>query len=82
MFTEYNGHVQCAFMHALSSGVASAQNDLKYSLDKLDDLNCMVEELIASSNYPDLEGAYRKGILTPKSNSEGLQENRLLYVGL
>jgi hypothetical protein len=36
-------------------------------LDKLDELSYVVEELIASPNYPDLVGAYWKGTLTPKA---------------
>jgi hypothetical protein len=37
-------------------GVAGAKRDLKYSLDKLDDLNYVVEAMIASEAYPDLAG--------------------------
>jgi hypothetical protein len=42
-------------------------NDLRYSLNRLDDLNCTIEELIAS--YPDLVGTYWKGSLTLKVSS-------------
>ena len=44
-------------MGSAGLGVARAKNDLKYSLDKLDELSYFVEELIASPNYPDLVGA-------------------------
>jgi hypothetical protein len=39
-------------------GVAGAKNDLKNSLDKLDDSAYVVEEMIASPAYPDLVGTY------------------------
>ena len=55
-------------------GVAGAKNDLKYSLDKLDDLSYVVEAMIASSAYPDLVGAYWKGSLTPKATSSNTQQ--------
>jgi hypothetical protein len=48
-------------------GVSGAKRDLKFSLDKLDDLNYVVEAMIASEAYPDLVGAYWKGTLTPKA---------------
>ena len=46
---------------------AREKNDLRYSLDKLDDLNYVVEDIIASPAYPDLVGTYWKGTLIPKS---------------
>ena len=49
-------------------GVAGAKNDLKNSLDKLDDLNYVVEAMIASEWYPDLVGTYWKGSLTSKAS--------------
>jgi predicted ester cyclase len=49
-------------------GVAGAKNDLKNSLDKLDDLNYVIEAMIASESYPDLVGTYWKGLLKPKSS--------------
>ena len=53
---DYIDHGQSAYMGAPGLGVAGAKNDLKYSLDKLDELNyvSLTEELIASPNYPDL----------------------------
>ena len=50
-------------------GVAGAKNDLKNLLDKLDEFNYVVEEMIASEAYPDFVGAYWKGTLTPKASS-------------
>jgi predicted ester cyclase len=59
-------------------GVAGAKNDLKNSLDKLDDLNYVVEAMIASESYPDLVGTYWKGSLTPKSTSDTQQTNKII----
>ena len=56
-------------------GVAGAKNDLKNSLDKLDDLNYMVGAMIASEWNPDLVGTYWKGSLTPKATSSNTQQN-------
>ncbi|CAN5471713.1 hypothetical protein BH18THE2_BH18THE2_34920 [soil metagenome] len=54
-------------------GVAGAQNDLKNSLNKLDDLNYVVEAMISSS------GSYWKGSLTPKaSTSDTRQTNKII----
>ena len=71
---DYIDHGQSAYMGAAGLGVAGAKNDLKYSLDKLDELSYFVEELIASPNYPDLVGAYWKGTLTPKATSAHTQQ--------
>jgi predicted ester cyclase len=65
--SDYIDHGQSAYMGAPGIGLAGAKNDLKYSLDKLDELSYVIEELIASPNYPDLVGAYWKGTLTPKA---------------
>jgi hypothetical protein len=46
--------------------VAGAKNDLKNSLDKFDDLNYVVEAMIASPRYPDLVGTYWKGGELPR----------------
>jgi predicted ester cyclase len=54
------------------------ENDLKNSLAKLDDLNYVVEAMIASPNYPDLVGTYWEGSLTPKSTSETQQTNKII----
>jgi predicted ester cyclase len=64
---EYVDHGQSAYMGSPGKGVAGAKRDLKYSLDKLDDLNYVVEAMIASEAYPDLVGAYWKGSLIPKA---------------
>jgi predicted ester cyclase len=49
-------------------GVAGARNDLKNSLDKLDDFTYVIEAMIASESVPDLVGTYWKGSLTPKAD--------------
>ena len=60
-------------------GVAGAKNDLNNSLDKLDDLNYVVEAMIASPSYPDLIGTYWKGSLTPKkSTSDNPQQTNII----
>jgi len=80
---DYIDHGQSAYMGAPGIGVAGAKNDLKYSLDKLDDLNYVLEALIASPIYPDLVGTYWKGILTPKSTSDAQQNNKTItYKGV
>jgi predicted ester cyclase len=66
---EYEDHGQSAYMGSPGRGVAGAKNDLKNSLDKLDDLNYVVEAMIASPGYPDLVGTYWKGSLTPKKST-------------
>jgi predicted ester cyclase len=71
---EYIDHGQSAYMGSPGRGVAGAKNDLKKSLDKLDDLNYVVEAIIASEAYPDLVGAYWKGSLIPKSTSSDIQQ--------
>jgi hypothetical protein len=55
---DYIDHGQSAYMGSPGRGIAGAKNDLKYSLDRLDDLNYVVEEMIASPAYPDLVGAH------------------------
>lgn len=45
---EYVDHGQTFYMGSPGRGVAGAKRDLKYSLDKLDDLNYVVEAMIAS----------------------------------
>jgi predicted ester cyclase len=71
---DYIDHGQSAYMGSPGRGVGGAKNDLKKSLDKLDDLNYVVEAIIASEAYPDLVGAYWKGSLIPKSTSSDTQE--------
>ena len=75
---DYIDHGQSAYMGSPGRGVAGAKNDLKNSLDKLDDLNYVVEAMIASPTYPDLVGAYWKGSLTPKSTSDTQQTNKII----
>jgi C-1 hydroxylase len=69
-----------AFMGSPGRGVTGAKKDLKNSLDKFDDLNYVVEALIASPAYPDLVGAYWKGLLRPKSISDTQQSNEIINV--
>jgi hypothetical protein len=70
-------HGQIAYMGSSGIGVAGAKNDLKNLLDKLDEFNYVVEEMIASEAYPDFVGAYWKGTLTPKAScSDSHQINR------
>ena len=66
---DYIDHGQSAYMGSPGRGVAGAKNDLKNSLDKLDDLNYVVEAMIASPSYPDLVGTYWKGSLTRKKST-------------
>jgi predicted ester cyclase len=76
---DYIDHGQSAYMGSPGTGVEGAKRDLKYSLDKLDDLNYVVEALIASEAYPDLVGAYWKGSLIPKATySDTKQTNRTI----
>jgi predicted ester cyclase len=81
---DYIDHGQSAYMEAPELGIAGAKNDLKYSLDRLDELNYVIEELIASQNYPDLVGAYWKGTLTPKATSDhtGQSMEKINYRGI
>src|SRR5215217_1112053 len=76
---DYIDHGQSAYMGSPGTGVAGAKRDLKYSLDKLDDLIYVVEAMIASEAYPDLVGAYWKGSLTPKAIYSGNnQTNKII----
>jgi predicted ester cyclase len=77
---DYIDHGQSAYMGSPGTGVEGAKRDLKYSLDKLDDLNYVVEALIASEAYPDLVGAYWKGSLIPKAtySAKTKQTNRTI----
>ena len=74
----YIDHGQSAYMGSPGLGVSGAKNDLKYSLDKLDEFNYVVEAMIASENYSDLVGTYWKGSLTPKSTSDTQQTNNII----
>ena len=76
---DYIDHGQSAYMGSPGKGVAGAKNDLKNSVDKLDDLSYVVEALIASPAYPNLVGAYWKGSLTPKkSTSNNPQQTNII----
>ena len=55
---EYIDNGQSAYMGSPGRGIDGAKNDLRYSLDKLDEFNYVVEAIIASEAYPDLVGAY------------------------
>jgi predicted ester cyclase len=81
---DYIDHGQSAYMGSPGKGVAGAKNDLKYSLAKLDELNYVVEAMIASEAYPDLVGTYWKGSLTPKiTSSDTHQTNKIInYRGI
>ena len=74
---DYIDHGQSAYMGSPGRGIAGAKNDLKISLDKLDDFHYTVEAMIASAGYPDLVGTYWKGSLTPKAMSDIPQTNRI-----
>ena len=56
--TDYIDHGQTSYMDAPGRGVAGAKNDLKHAIDNFDDLNNVVEAMIASEAYPDLVGTY------------------------
>jgi predicted ester cyclase len=71
---DYIDHGQSAYMGSPGRGIDGAKNDLRYSLDKLDEFNYVVEAIIASEAYPDLVGAYWKGSLTLKATSSDTQQ--------
>jgi hypothetical protein len=80
---DYIDHGQSAYMGSPGKGIGGAKNDLKYSLDRLDDLNYVVEEMIASPVYPDLVGTYWKGTLIPNATSESQQTEKIIkYKGI
>lgn len=81
---DYIDHGQTAYMGSPGRGIAGAKNDFKSSLDKLGEFNYIIEELIASSSYQDLVGAYWKGTLTPKANSADAQQTskKVNYKGI
>jgi predicted ester cyclase len=81
--SDYVDHGQSAYMGSPGKGIDGAKNDLRFSLDRLDDLNYVVEEMIASPAYPDLVGAYWKGILIPKATSNNQQAEKTIdYRGI
>jgi hypothetical protein len=83
IFSDYIDHSQTAYLGSPGRGIDGAKNDLRYSLDKLDDLNYVVEDMIASPAYPDLVGTYWKGTLTPKATSNNQQAEKIIkYRGM
>jgi predicted ester cyclase len=81
--SDYIDHGQTAYMGSAGRGIDGAKNDLRFSLDKLDDLNYVVEDMIASPAYPDLVGTYWKGTLTPKATSNNQQAEKIInYRGM
>jgi hypothetical protein len=77
---DYIDHGQSAYMGGSPGrGIAGAKNDLKNSLDKFEDINYIIEEMIASAAYPDLVGTYWKGSLTPNATtSETLKSSKII----
>src|SRR5215472_15320642 len=65
---DYIDHCQSAYMGSPGRGVAGAKNDLRNSLDKLDNFSYVIEAMIASESLPDLVGTYWKGSLTPRAS--------------
>jgi predicted ester cyclase len=81
--SDYNDHGQTAYMGSPGRGIDGAKNDLRFSLDKLDDLNYVIEDMIASPAYPDLVGTSWKGTLIPKTTSNNQQtEKKINYRGI
>jgi predicted ester cyclase len=81
--SDYIDHGQSAYMGSPGRGIDGAKNDLRFSLDKLDDLNYVVEDMIASPAYPDLVGTYWKGRLIPKTTSNNQQAEKIInYRGI
>jgi predicted SnoaL-like aldol condensation-catalyzing enzyme len=81
---DYIDHGQSAYMGSPGRGIDGAKNDLRYSLDKFDELNYVVDAIVASEAYPDLVGAYWKGSLTTKmSYSDTIETNKTIsYRGI
>jgi SnoaL-like polyketide cyclase len=75
---DYIDHGQSAYMGSPGRGIAGAKNHLKNSLDKLDDLNYVIEAMIASESYPDLVCTYWKGSLKPKATPDPQQMNKII----
>ena len=76
--SDYIDHGQTAYMGSPGRGIDGAKNDLRFSLDKLEHLNYIVEDMIASPAYPDLVGTYWKGTLTPKATSNNQQAEKII----
>ena len=81
--SDYIDHGQTVTTGSPGRGIDGAKNDLRHSLNRLDDLNYVIEDMIASPAYPDLVGTYWKGTLTPKSTSNNQQaEKTINYRGV
>ena len=80
----YIDHGQSAYMGAPGLGVAGAKNDLEYSLNKLDEINYVIDGMIGSPKNPDLVVTYWKGSLTPKaiSSDTGQISEKINYRGI
>jgi hypothetical protein len=52
--SDYIDHGQSAYKGSPGRGIDGAKNDLRDSLDKLAELNYVVEQMIPSDTYPDL----------------------------
>jgi predicted ester cyclase len=76
--SDYIDHGQTVTTGSPGRGIDGAKNDLRYSLGRLDDLNYVVEDMIASPAYPDLVGTYWKGTLTPKATSNNQQAEKII----
>jgi predicted ester cyclase len=76
---DYIDHGQDAYMGSPGRGITGAKNDLKNSLDKFNDINYMIEAMIASEAYPNLVGTYWKGSCTPNATtSKTLQSSKII----
>src|ERR687897_3166736 len=76
---DYIDHGQSAYMGSPGRGIAGAKNDLKFSLSKFDDINYIIEDMIASPGYPDLVGTYLEGSCTPNATtSKTLQSSKII----
>lgn len=81
--SDYIDYGQTVITGSPGKGIDGAKNDLRYSLDRLDDLNYVIEDMIASPAYPDLVGTYWKGTLTPKATSNNQQAEKIInYRGI
>ena len=76
--SDYIDHGQTVTTGSPGRGIDGAKNDLRYSLDRLDDLNYVIENMIASPAYPDLVGTSWKGTLTPKATSNNQQAEKII----
>jgi hypothetical protein len=76
--SDYVDHGQTVTTGSPGRGIDGAKNDLRFSLDRLDDLNYVVEDMIASPAYPDLVGTYWKGTLTPKATPKNQQAKKII----